>query len=194
VSAMRDLPIRDAEREASETEAPARYLFIVARNRPDILARVRERLRDDVRIDVIADRRQRERRKSADRWTPERRHAERRRPTRHWDDLSVYPTLVVQKRVESYAELQRRMGAVGLESRALREDNARLGAENARLGAENARLREANASLERRVEALVAADASLKAEICAVLTQAEEAVGEMIARFRARLSPPPSTS
>jgi len=116
-----------------ETEVPAHYLFIVARDRPDILTRVRERLRDDVRIEVIVDRRHGQRRTSAGSRTPERRCADRRRATRHWDDLSVYPTLVVQKRVESYAELQQKMLAAGREAQRLREDNERVSAENARL-------------------------------------------------------------
>jgi hypothetical protein len=175
--------------QAVDTEVPAHYLFIVARNRPDILERVRERLRDDVRIEVIGDRRRGERRTSAvaraaERRRAERRRADRRRPTRHWDDLSVYPTLVVQKRVESYAGLQQRVMAGDRESRALREENDRL-------TAENARLREAIASMERRVEALVAADASLKADATAMLAQAQEVIGALLVRFRERLSPPP---
>ena len=116
-----------------ESESPAQYLFIVARNRPDILARVRERLRGDLRIEVIVDRRRAERRTSVGRHVPERRRAERRRPTRHWDDLSVYPTLVVQKRPESYAELQQKLMAGDRESQGLREENERLRAENAQL-------------------------------------------------------------
>jgi hypothetical protein len=170
--------------QAVDTEVPAHYLFIVARNRPDILERVRERLRDDVRIEVIGDRRRGERRTSAVARAAERRRADRRRPTRHWDDLSVYPTLVVQKRVESYAGLQQRVMAGDRESRALREENDRL-------TAENARLREAIASMERRVEALVAADASLKADATAMLAQAQEVIGALLVRFRERLSPPP---
>jgi hypothetical protein len=178
---MRPLPMRDADDRASEPETPAHYLFIVARNHPDILTRVRERLRDDLRIEVIVDRRRGERRKSVGRHEPERRGAERRRPTRHWDDLSVYPTLVVQKRVESYAELQRKLMAGGRESQVLREENERL-------SVENARLREVIASLERRVEALVSADASLRAEASAMLAQAAETVGALIEQFRARLA------
>jgi hypothetical protein len=166
------------------TEPPAQYLFIVACNRPDILTRVRERLRDDVRIEVIVDRRHGERRQSAEAQTPERRRADRRRPTRHWDDLSVYPTLVVQKRVESWGELQDKMLAAGREAQTLRDENARL-------LAENARLRDAIVSMERRVESLVAADALLKADAGATLAQAEEVIGSLLLRFRERLNPPP---
>jgi hypothetical protein len=172
---------------AIDTEVPAHYLFIVARNRPDILARVRERLRDDLRIEVIVDRRRGERRTGPVAQIPERRRADRRRPTRHWDDLSVYPTLVVQKRVESYAELQERVMASEREAHALRADNDRL-------NADNARLREAIVSTERRVEALAAADASLKADAAAMLAQAEEVIGALLVRFRERLHPPPRTA
>jgi len=170
----------------ADTEPPAQYLFIVARHRHDILTRVRERLRDDVRIEVIVDRRHGERRQSAEGQTLERRRADRRRPTRHWDDLSVYPTLVVQKRVESWAELQARMLAAGREAHTLRDENARL-------SAENARLRDAIVSMERRVEAVVAADALLKADATATLAQAEEVIGSLLLRFRERLNPPPRT-
>ena len=173
--------------QAVDTEVPAHYLFIVARNRPDILERVRERVRDDARIEVIGDRRRGERRTSAVAREAERRRADRRRPTRHWDDLSVYPTLVVQKRVESYAELQQRVLAADHESRALREDHERL-------TADNARLREAIVSMERRVQALVAADASLKADAAAMLAQAEEVIGALLVRFRERLHPPPRSA
>jgi regulator of replication initiation timing len=179
---------------AIDTEVPAHYLFIVARNRPDILARVRERLRDDLRIEVIVDRRRGERRTGPVAQIPERRRADRRRPTRHWDDLSVYPTLVVQKRVESYAELQERVMASEREAHALRADNDRLSADNDRLNADNARLREAIVSMERRVEAVAAADASLKADAAAMLAQAEEVIGALLVRFRERLHPPPRTA
>jgi len=179
---------------AIDTEVPAHYLFIVARNRPDILARVRERLRDDLRIEVIVDRRRGERRTGPVAQIPERRRADRRRPTRHWDDLSVYPTLVVQKRVESYAELQERVMASEREAPALRADNDRLSADNDRLNADNARLREAIVSMERRVEAVAAADASLKADAAAMLAQAEEVIGALLVRFRERLHPPPRTA
>jgi hypothetical protein len=179
---------------AIDTEVPAHYLFIVARNRPDILARVRERLRDDLRIEVIVDRRRGERRTEPVAQIPERRRADRRRPTRHWDDLSVYPTLVVQKRVESYAELQERVMASEREAHALRADNDRLSADNDRLNADNARLREAIVSMERRVEAVAAADASLKADAAAMLAQAEEVIGALLVRFRERLHPPPRTA
>src|SRR5882724_7954352 len=57
----------------NETAPPTRYLFIVARNRPDILERVRERLHGDERIEVIVDRRYGERRREDVRREPARR-------------------------------------------------------------------------------------------------------------------------
>ena len=168
VSATQRLPLRAAESPPSEPAVPAQYLFIVARDRPDLLARVRERLREDGRIDVIVDRRHGERRKAAAAQIPERRRADRRRPTRHWDDLSVYPTLVVQKRIESSTDLRE---------------------ENERLRVENQRLREGVASLERRVEAEVAQHAALRDEATAMLGQAAEVIGGLLARFRERFAP-----
>jgi hypothetical protein len=153
------------------TEPPVRYLFIVARNRPDMLEQVKERLRGDARIEVIADRRYGERRRSAVPRNPDRRGADRRRPTKPHDDLSIYPTLVVQKRVESYAELQQKVIASARETQELREENDRLRAELSSLGD--------------RLEALLSADAAFKADAIAHLTQAEEAASALIARFRA---------
>jgi hypothetical protein len=154
-----------------ETEAPTRYLFIVARNRTDILERVRERLRGDARIEVLTDRRYRERRANAIPREPERRRGERRRPSKHWDDLSLFPTLVVQKRLASYGELEQQMAGLARESQALRDENERLRAELA--------------GAQRRLETLISADVAAKADAIAHLTQAEEAVGALIARFRA---------
>ena len=163
--------MREAGSMPNQTEPPVRYLFIVARNRPDILDQVKERLRGDARIEVIADRRYGQRRRSVVAREPERRGADRRRPTKSRDDLAVYPTLVVQKRVESYAELQQKVVAYADESQALREENGRLRAEIS--------------SLETRLEALVSADAAFKADAIAQVTQAEEAVVALMARLRA---------
>ena len=184
-------------RTPHDTEPAAQYLFIVARNRPDILERVKERLRGDRRIDVITDRRHGERRKSTNAGMPERRRHDRRRPTRHWDDLSVYPTLVVQKRVESYVELQERAAATARQAQELREENDRLYVEiaslqnrmqsfenrEAGLRVDNDRLREELGALQTRLQALAVADATFKADASAILGQAEAAVGALIARF-----------
>jgi|SRR5689334_15365288 chromosome segregation ATPase len=186
-------------RNESDTEPAPQYLFIVARNRPDILERVKERLRGDGRIDVITDRRRGERRAVREARTPERRRGDRRRPTRHWDDLTVYPTLVVQKRVESYAELQQKAAAAARQTDELRAENDRLYVEIASLQnrmhgletregsvrADNERLRGELAALQQRLHALAAADATFKADASAILGQAEAAVGALIARFEA---------
>ena len=156
--------MHEAESMPNETERPARYLFIVARNRADLLAQVKERLRGDVRIEVIADRRYGERRRSVAPREPDRRRVDRRRPTKSWDDLSVYPTRVVQKRVESYAELQQKVVAGARESQELRAEIS---------------------SLESRLEALMSADAAFKADAIALLTQTEESLVALMARFRA---------
>ena len=155
----------------NETAPPTRYLFIVARNRPDILERVRERLHGDERIEVIVDRRHGERRHAALPPDPDRRSGDRRRPAKAWDDLTLFPTLVTQKRVPSYAELERKAAAYARDAEHLR--------------AENDCLRVAISSLEYRLEALVSADVASKADAITLLTQAEDAVGALIARLRA---------
>ena len=163
--------MHDAGSMPHPSEPPVRYLFIVARNRPDMLEQVKERLRGDNRIEVIADRRHGERRRSAVPREPDRRGADRRRPTTARDDLSVYPTLVAQRHVESYAELQRKVVAAARESQELREENDRLRAELS--------------SLKDQLEALLSAHAAFKADTLAQLTQAEDAVVTLMARFRA---------
>jgi hypothetical protein len=158
--------MRKPDPVAYDSNGGPQYVFVVARDRPDLLARVTERLRDDARIEVIADRRHRERRSTTTPQLDDRRRAERRRPARYWDDLSVYPTLVAQKRTESSAELQTRATASAREAAALREENRRLGLHNSQLRQEIARL-------------------------AAILTDAEQSLGTMIARFQA-LAPPPA--
>ena len=179
----------------TNTDAGVRYLFIVARRNPDILARVQERLHGDPRIDVLADRRYGERRRSMAPHAPERRSSDRRRPTNVWNDLTIYPTLVAQRHVDSYADLERKAAAAVADNELLREYVADLErridgliAGEEQLRGENARLREEVAELQRRLAAQVAADAEFKADVTALLAQAEQAVGGMIANFR-RLTP-----
>ena len=177
------------------TDVGVRYLFIVARRNPDILARVQERLHGDPRIDVISDRRYGERRRAAAPHAPERRHGDRRRPTNVWNDLTLYPTLVAQRHVDSYTDLERKAAAAVADNELLREyvgDLERridaLIAGDAQLLTENARLREEIAELQRRLAAVTAADAEFKADVGALLVQAEQVLGGLIANFT-RLTP-----
>ena len=179
----------------TNTDAGVRYLFIVARKNPDILARVQERLHGDPRIDVIADRRYGERRRSTTPHSPERRSGDRRRPTNVWNDLTIYPTLVAQRHVDSYADLERKAAAAVADKELLREYVGELErridgliAGDQQLRAENSRLREETAELQRRLTALAAADAEFKADVAALLAEAEQALGGLIANFR-RLTP-----
>ena len=167
----------------------------MARRNPDILARVQERLLDDPRIDVISDRRHRERRQATAAHAPERRGSDRRRPTNVWNDLTIYPTLVAQRHVDSYAELERKAGSAAADNELLREyvgDRERridaLIAGDEQLRAENGRLREEIVELQRRLGALAAADAAFKADVAALLAQADEVLGGLITNFR-RLTP-----
>jgi len=73
--------------------------------------------------------------------------------------------------VPSYAELERKAAAYARDAEHLR--------------AENDCLRVAISSLEYRLEALVSADVASKADAITLLTQAEDAVGALIARLRA---------
>ena len=168
-----------------------RYLFIVARNNPDILARVQERLHDDPRIVVIADRRHGEQRKLGAPHAPERRSGDRRRPTNVWNDLTIYPTLVAQRHVDSYAELERKLAGASSESHRLRDEIGELQrlvdkliAEDEQLRTDNTRLRDEVAELQRRMGALAAADADFKAEVALLLGQADQTLGGLISKFQ----------
>jgi hypothetical protein len=76
------------------SNSPA-YLFIVARDRPDVLRAAQERFADDETILILADRRQGERRQRAHPYEPDRRRNDRRRPLKFWEDLNARPCLVV---------------------------------------------------------------------------------------------------
>lgn len=171
--------------------AGVRYLFIVARNNPDILARVQERLHDDPRIEVIADRRYGERRRFGAPHVPERRGGDRRRSTNVWNDLRIYPTLVAQRHVDSYAELERKLAGASSENHRLRDTIGELQrlvdkliAEDEQLRTDNTRLREEIAELQRRMGALATADAEFKAEVALLLGQAEQTLGGLISKFQ----------
>src|SRR5688572_22290804 len=175
----------------TNTDAGVRYLFIVARRNPDILARVQERLHGDSRIDVIADRRYAERRRSAAPRAPERRRGDRRRPTNVWNDLTIYPTLVAQRHVDSYADLERKLAGASTENHRMRDTIGELQrlvdkliAEDEQLRTDNTRLREELAELHRRMGALVTADAEFKAEVALLLGQAEQTLGGLISKFQ----------
>ena len=176
---------------STNPDSGVRYVFIVARKNPDILARVQERLHGDPRIDVIADRRYGERRRATAPHAPERRRRDRRRPTNVWNDLTIYPTLVAQRHIESYAELERKAAAAVADKELLREYVGELErridaliAADAQLRGENARLREELGDVQRRLAAVSAADADFRAEVTELLSQAEQAVGGLIANFR----------
>lgn len=60
-------------------------LIIVARAKPQTYARLRETFADDINVEVVWERRTRERRQRKDARGPERRAAERRRWTKAWN-------------------------------------------------------------------------------------------------------------
>ena len=96
-------------RDSGERDQARHYFFVVTRSRPDILARARECLGGNPRIDVIADRRVGERRVESAPCTVERRVGGRRRAGEPALDDRIHPTLFVPKHVPTYAELQQQV-------------------------------------------------------------------------------------
>ena len=183
-------------------EASPRYLFIVARDRPDIFARVTERLQGDPRIEVIVDRRYGERRQSAVSPAVERRHGDRRHPMKFWDDLTVHPTLVVPRRAPSATELHRDAATAARDAQHVRAENgtlrdeiadleqriATLSSANQELCADNNALRGQIASLRARIDALVSADEALRAaaaRLCAEIGNLQASFGALAQRLMA---------
>ena len=87
-----------------DPEQPRQYFFVVTRDRPDLLARARERFGSDPRVEIVPDRRKAERRRLVEPPGMERRSADRRRASPVVDDR-VRPTLLARKRLPTYAEL-----------------------------------------------------------------------------------------
>ena len=87
-----------------DPDPPSQYFFIVTRDRPDLLARARERFGSDPRVEIVADRRVAERRRVVERHGAERRSSDRRRASPLVDER-VRPTLLVRKCLPSYADL-----------------------------------------------------------------------------------------
>jgi hypothetical protein len=96
-------------RDSGERDQVRHYFFVVTRSRPDILARARESLAGNPRIEVIADRRVGERRVESAPCAVERRVSGRRRAGEPALDDRIHPTLFVPKHVPTYAELQQQV-------------------------------------------------------------------------------------
>ena len=113
-------------RDSGERHQPKHYFFIVTRTRPDILARARERLAANTRIEVIADRRVGDRRAESVPCAVDRRVNGRRRATEQALDDRTHPTLFVPKHVPSYVELQAQVAALAQHVQEARAEKDRL--------------------------------------------------------------------
>jgi hypothetical protein len=125
---------------AGDAEAPRQYLFIVTRDRPDLLSRARETFGSHPGIEIVADRRVAERRRSTGAQGVERRRTDRRRAATPEVDSRAHPTRLARKHVPTYAELK----------------------------AENERLRQEVQALEASLLALTAASAIRRTTDCLV--------------------------
>jgi hypothetical protein len=74
-----------------------RFVFVVARTRPELVQTLRRQFRDDQRVDVLLDRRQHDRRaKPAPIGVPERRRqGDRRRPQDYWEDPAHHSAVLI---------------------------------------------------------------------------------------------------
>lgn len=75
----------------------SRFLFVVARTRPDLLPTLRRQFQDDRRVEVLLDRREHERRiqPGGDSLTERRRPGDRRRPRDYWEDTAHHPAVLI---------------------------------------------------------------------------------------------------
>ena len=106
---MRDTPARSASSNPQAAPAPSapamptdrggptrpRYLVIVSRAELDLWGQVAQYTRDLQGVQVLLDRRQRERRQRGQPVALERRRADRRRPPTAEGDLRRHPVLLV---------------------------------------------------------------------------------------------------
>jgi hypothetical protein len=74
-----------------------RFVFVVARTRPDLFLTMRRRFLDDRTVHVLLDRRQQDRRqKPSSAQMPDRRRlADRRRLTDYWEDTAHHPAVLI---------------------------------------------------------------------------------------------------
>src|SRR5262245_59142331 len=84
----------DEQPETRGTDPARRYLAVVARERPDLLARVNRLFLADGNVDAILDRRHGDRRHAVSRITPDRRRVERRRVPVAETDLVAGPVII----------------------------------------------------------------------------------------------------
>jgi hypothetical protein len=75
----------------------SRFLFVVARTRPDLLPTLRRQFQDDRRVEVMLDRREHERRSQpgGNGVTERRRPGDRRRPRDYWEDTTHHPAVLI---------------------------------------------------------------------------------------------------
>ena len=90
---------------SAEREDGRQYLFVVARGRPDLLARAQQSFGSDPRIEIVPDRRLSQRRRLSQVAGVERRSSDRRRATAPAIHGTVRPALLVRKQAPTYADL-----------------------------------------------------------------------------------------
>jgi hypothetical protein len=75
----------------------SRFLFVVARTRPELLPTLRRQFQDDHRVEVLLDRREHERRSlsAGDSGVERRRPGDRRRPRDYWEDTTHHPAVLI---------------------------------------------------------------------------------------------------
>ena len=105
---------------SAEPEDDRQYLFVVARGRPDLLARAQQSFGGQARIEIVPDRRLSQRRRLSQVAGVERRSSDRRRASAPAIDGAMRPTLLVRKYVPTYPGLIQENERLQLEVRALK--------------------------------------------------------------------------
>lgn len=173
-------PWRDAPHPTPVPANGGGYLAVVARDRPDLLERVRRLFLLDEKVEAVLDRRQGDRRRRVEPVAVERRRGERRRPEGAQPAHGPSHVLVVRR----YGPDRRLMRWLADGREVVGVLGEMVGAASA-LELELADLRRRNAELAAENEALRARQVALSRTLEDIATGLARPLGEIVARLRA---------
>ena len=171
-----------------ELGSSRRYFAVVARERPDLLARVNRLFLADGNVEAILDRRHGERRHAAGSVGEDRRRAERRRAPAAEVDLGAGPVVIAEASSTAVPERFLRWIAAGQEALEALDhvvgDVSWLERESASLRATVNQLRAENEKLTAENEALRTREALASLRLAELTEHIARPLGEIVNRLR----------